>query len=522
MIGTMVARKEKIAIGIILIICIAMRLGLAFRTEHLLYTKYFQEDAFYMFNCAEQLARGNGFSIDGIHPTNGVQPLIVLLYAPLFIFSGFDKLLTLQLAFGYTAIFDSLTIVFFVLLMSSMKKYRDESEERSIWYSPVVILSFLWATLHPIFVHTVSGLETGLLSMFIVLSLFLYSRILNRRSSGQNIPILQYLFLGVVLGFTVLSRIDSAIFVTMIALYEIYRYKAKGVISAGIISATALLVSSPWWYYNYTTFGSLIPQSGQSESIDPELLRNVSQTLGVIGDSLSVFFSVAKMIPINGLYYTAWFIAISVIAYSVIRKWDVINIIKRTYDVQVLMPLISASFLLTVYYTFFFGAPHFMGRYLMPLRIVVLVFAVMCIPTIVKDMMSSRGRQLILVVVFTAALLNSLLKYLPNYTTDGVSDFYLTGKWALTIPNARIGMYQSGTSGFIAPNVVNLDGKVNYEALKARQEAEIGKFVVEQNLDYVADHRIWVEQIVRSAKKYGGNYTLVDSIQSVFVYKRNP
>src|SRR5688572_13854488 len=161
MIGAMIARKEKIAIGIILVICIAMRLGLAFRAEHLLYTKYFQEDAFYMFNCAEQLARGNGFSVDGIHPTNGVQPLVVLLYAPLFILSGFDKLLTLQLAFGYTAIFDSLTIVFFALLMLSMKKRRNGSDERSLWYSPLVILSLLWATLHPIFVHTVSGLETG-------------------------------------------------------------------------------------------------------------------------------------------------------------------------------------------------------------------------------------------------------------------------------------------------------------------------------------------------------------------------
>jgi hypothetical protein len=522
MIGAMITRKEKIAIGVILLICIAMRLGLALRTEHLLYTKYFQEDAFYMFNCAEQLARGNGFSIDGIHPTNGVQPLIVVLYAPLFILSGFDKLLTLQFAFGYTAIVDSLTIVFFVLLLSSMKKQKKEAEETSIWYSPLVILSLLWATLHPIFVHTVSGLETGLLSMFIVLSLYLYSRILNRRNLGQNVPILQYLLLGVVLGFTVLSRIDAAIFVTMIALYEIYRCKAKGIISAGIISATALLVSSPWWYYNYTTFGSLIPQSGQSESIDPEFLRNISQTLGVLGDSLSVFFSVAKMIPINGLYYTAWFITISAIAIYVIRKWKVMDVIKRTYDIHVLMPLIGASCLLIIYYTFFFGAPHFMGRYLIPFRIVVLVLAAMCIPAIIKDMMTSRGKQLMLAVVCTAALLNSLLKYLPNYTTDGVSDFYLTGKWALTIPNARIGMYQSGTSGFIAPNVVNLDGKVNYEALKARQEAEIGKYVVEQNLEYVADHKIWVEQIVRSAEKYGGHYTLVDSIQSVFVYKRNP
>jgi len=522
MIGAAITRKEKIAVGIILLICIVLRLGLAFRTEHLLYTKYFQEDAFYMFNCAEQLARGNGFSIDGIHPTNGVQPLIVVMYAPLFILSGFDKLLTLQLAFGYTAIFDSLTIVFFVLLVTSMKKQKNEVEEKSIWYSPIVILSLLWATLHPIFVHTVSGLETGLLSMFIVLSLYLYSRILNRRSLGQNISVFQYLLLGVVLGFTVLSRIDSAIFVAMIALYELYRCKTKGIVSAGAISATALLVSSPWWYYNYTTFGSLIPQSGQSESIDPEFLRNISQTLGVLGDSLSVFFSVAKMIPINGLYYTAWFIIISAIAFYVIRKWKVFDIIKQTYNTHVLTPLIVASFLLIVYYTFFFGAPHFMGRYLIPFRIVVLIFAVICIPTIVKDMLTSRSKQLILVLVCTAALLNSLLKYLPNYTTDGVSDFYLTGKWALTIPNARIGMYQSGTSGFIAPNVINLDGKVNYEALKARQEAEIGKFVVDQKLDYVADHKIWVEQIVRSAEKYGGHYVLVDSIQSVFVYKRIP
>jgi hypothetical protein len=44
----------------------------------------FYDDGYYYFQIARNLARGAGFTFDGIHATNGFHPLWLLLQAPLF------------------------------------------------------------------------------------------------------------------------------------------------------------------------------------------------------------------------------------------------------------------------------------------------------------------------------------------------------------------------------------------------------------------------------------------------------
>jgi len=72
-----------------------------------------------------------------------------------------------------------------------------------------------------------------------------------------------------------------------------------------------------------------------------------------------------------------------------------------------------------------------------------------------------------------AAISFSFGFYIYYFTIGHQSDFYLLGKWALLRSNEVIGMGQSGTAGFIAPNVMNLDGKVNFAALQAKQKKKI-------------------------------------------------
>lgn len=513
--------REKRALGLVVILCIVLRISLAFRPEVQIYSRYFQEDAFYLFTCAEHLAHGEGFSVDGIHPTNGVQPLIVVAYAPLFILTGFDKLLTLKLAFVYTALFDALSIVFLVLLLKTLRKKKENETEAPLWYSPYVIAALLWATLFPIFVHTVSGLETGLSSMLMIASLWHYAVILKRRKEGTQIHLRRYIALGILLGFTVLARIDAVFFVGMIALYELITQRRRGVLPASIIAVIAFIVSLPWWYYNYTVFGNLIPQSGLSlSSFDRDISRNVWQTISVIADSLSVFFSLTKMIAIPVIFYIIWFVGVVGGVVILFRKWKLFSYIKKEYSIEVLIPLILASGILVIYYVFFFNAPHFISRYLQPLRIITLVIAAMVIPVIIRQALLSRVTQVILFVFIFAALANSALRYIPNFTTTEVSDFYTVGKWALTLPSAKVGMYQSGTAGFIASNVVNLDGKVNYAALAARKNGDIGQYVIDEHIEYIADWKPLAEEIVHSTEKHGAVFQLMDSIKGTFIYKR--
>src|SRR5689334_9995136 len=104
--------SQSRAIRYIILFVIVTRLALAFRSEEKIYTRPYLEDSFYLFNCAEHFAHGEGFTCDGKQPTNGVQPLIVIIYTPLFLVAGADKLLALRLGFILTALFDSLSVIF--------------------------------------------------------------------------------------------------------------------------------------------------------------------------------------------------------------------------------------------------------------------------------------------------------------------------------------------------------------------------------------------------------------------------
>lgn len=44
----------------------------------------FHDDAFYYFEVARNVASGNGFTFDGIHPTNGFHPLWLFTLVPIF------------------------------------------------------------------------------------------------------------------------------------------------------------------------------------------------------------------------------------------------------------------------------------------------------------------------------------------------------------------------------------------------------------------------------------------------------
>ena len=512
--------SERKAMAAILIFAALIRIALAFRSEPLIYTKYFQEDAYYLFNCSEHFAHGEGFSVDGIHPTNGVQPLIVVLYAPLFLLSNFDKVLTLKFAFVYTALFDCLSMVLLFLLLKTLKKKRDDEQVASVWLKPPVIAALLYGTLFSIFVHTVSGLETGLYSMLIIASLYQYALILKSRKETAAIPLWKYLGLGITLGLAVLARIDGVIFVGMIALYELITLKGRAIVSASVISVSSFIVSLPWWYYNYSTFGSLMPQSGISERLDANILRSFWQTISTIADCFSVFFSLTKMIDIPIIYYIIWFIVVLTGVIWIFRKWKLRQYLHRAYSIDPIIPLLWTGGALAFYYTFFFAAPHFIPRYLQPLRIAILIVAAMVIPEIIRELSGSRLKKIILYLFIAAAAANTFVRYPPNFLTKDISSFYLMGKWALTKPESRIGMYQTGATGFIAPNVVNLDGKVNYEALLARQNGGIGKYIAIANLDYIADQPLLASEIVQSAEKYGMHYVLSDSIKEVMIYKR--
>jgi hypothetical protein len=514
---------ERRILRYVIFFVILTRLLLMFRSEERIYTRPFNEDSFYLFNCAEHFAHGEGFTCDGKQPTNGVQPLIVILYAPLFLIAGTSKILALRLAFIFVALFDSLSVIFLAWLVRTIRK--KPTDENVPWKSPPVIAAILWATLYSIFVHTGNGLETGVYSVLLLYSLYCYARLWRMRSEGIAAGRRHWIWLGIILGFTVLARIDAIFLVAFIALFEWYKCKGQGFIHGAVLSLFAFLVSSPWWIYNYRLFGSIMPQSGISEALKHGVLaENIRRSAIVIGDILAVFFFLPNY-DLPAWFHYAWLIGITGIVAFVVRKLKLHEYLRRSYATSSFIPYYFFCGSLAIYYVFFFSAPHFLPRYFHPLRIIWLVLFACAAPEILRSLslFSQKKKKLafmgILVFVIGAAAFSGSL-YVYYFSINKVSDFYLAGKFALQHPTELMGMQQSGTAGFVASNVVNLDGKVNNAALQAQLQGDIGAYIESEKLDYLADWPEFTDSLLSSSARHGGRFHELDSIGRVKVFRR--
>src|SRR5262245_27151358 len=67
------------------------------------------DDSFYAFEVARHIARGHGSTFDGVHPTNGYQPLYVLLLVPVYWLSGDHAAAPIYVALVASALVNVLT-----------------------------------------------------------------------------------------------------------------------------------------------------------------------------------------------------------------------------------------------------------------------------------------------------------------------------------------------------------------------------------------------------------------------------
>lgn len=511
------SKNHRRTVAILVAITIISRLALVFRPDWLVATRPFMEDSFYIFNVAEHLAHGQGLTVDGVHPTNGIQPLVAFVYAPCFAIAGQDRFLALRLCFIVVAICDVLSVLLIALLVRTlMRKVPDENE--SIWLSPPIFAAACWALLHTISTHTMNGLETGLYSMFLIASTLVYAKIRWERSSPTAWT---WIFFGVLLGLTVLARIDAAFLVIAFALVEVIRYRKRGLVPAAIFSMTALLVSLPWWLYNQLVFGSLMPQSGQSEGMLSLLRENMARGAIVLGDIISITLILPNYSMPEWAHY-AWFVVAILCVVLIVRTARVRQYLRDNASIGALLPLALFGAFCVVYYVFFFSAPHFLPRYFHPVRILWLVLVACSLPAVLP-WLRSRGR----VVWYGAAgifLLSAAMVtgygYSLHFLMKSPNNLFKAGQWAAAHPEARVGMGQSGLAGFVAPNVTNLDGKVNFDALQALKRHDIGGYIIRQNFDFIADWPEFSLEYVQAARLQGVDFQPFDSIGNVVIFKR--
>jgi hypothetical protein len=92
------------------------------------------------------------------------------------------------------------------------------------------------------------------------------------------------------------------------------------------------------------------------------------------------------------------------------------------------------------------------------------------------------------------------------------------GFWAHQHPNEKIAMLQSGIASFIAPNIINLDGKVNTAALRAHQQGRLAEYLRNEHFTYIADYKSFIadiDTISRNASPSMRNELYFDSVSMI-------
>jgi hypothetical protein len=137
----------------------------------------------------------------------------------------------------------------------------------------------------------------------------------------------------------------------------------------------------------------------------------------------------------------------------------------------------------------------------------------------------NNGKKLMRSSILLASILGifvTVFQYQFLYFSSSFpSDFYTMGKWAEAHPTEKIAMLQSGIASFIAPNVVNLDGKVNAAALEAHLHGKLPDYLRAQQFTYIADWKPFIADIDTMARKDELYFDSVGMVGSIQLMKRS-
>lgn len=464
----------------IVVVLVVLILGAAFaivaRPVPAVFDAPLEEDGYYIMAIARWIALGHGVTYDGQSLSNGFQPLWTFFCVPFFWLVDGDRVAGIRYALGLHWLFYALGALMTGALFARIvgKLAVGSLSGRAI--AALVFLSspFIWR-------NSFSGLETSLSTACLLASILCYISI-DRKNKFHLVGC------GVLLGFVVLARIDTVIFVILLAGAQLARKESWKVriFNAACLAVPAALVSSPWWAYNVIVFGHLTPSSGLAlQDWAPTRSRYAWSVGSLIGAVTSQFdwFWTANTWP-RALARTP------VVGLAIFWLWPELRALFRALDrtiIEILSVLALFVVFLTVWYPSSSWASFFYSRYFAPASILGVLFWSLVILKIVERVPRS-------VAVIGLAVVTTQIPILVALNYSGPLRQALL---AAQVPLSKeyvpaddwVAGVQSGTLGFHRDHVANLDGRVNFAALGYRHDLE--RYLRERGIRWIVD-RAWI------------------------------
>jgi len=452
------------------------------------------EDGYLMLTIARNIARGAGMSTaDGALPTNGVQPLATLLWSLCFALVGGDKPRGVALVLALQFVLASATAYGIFKLGKHLFAGQPQAHARAAtaaaaWYASPLVLP-----------HTMNCLETGLYGLTLVTCFSMLLTLPARKSADKE----RWAAIGLALGIAFWARNDVVLLCAACAIVHLRGGLGdrslpvlQRFLELAVAGAVMGVIALPWLAFNFVGFGHVMPISGQAEALGSQLGENLPGLL----PSLLEYAVLVLPIP-HSLEGAPWVGALSVLVLGTIGLVLHSHGPTAPRSRDALRLGLTLALLLCLFYGLFFGAGHFLSRYL---------FALSPLCALLWGHAVQRGSALLAArwrprsgaarevgsgpAVFPVGLVLVLMLvvHVRAYRLGDRHQHFQVVEWVeQNVPgSAWVGAIQTGTLGFFHDRTINLDGKVNPYALEARRRDAIPAYVASSAIEYLVD---WID-----------------------------
>jgi hypothetical protein len=383
-------------------------------------------------------------------------------------------------------------------------------KERNYAQDVSLLTAMIWYSSPNTYIQTMNALETGLYGVAVIAASGYF--ILHKDKPGY----LYFLIAGIIFGVLFWLRNDAIFFILSAAvLMYVYNISTDRKISGKIIFSLIIggLISVPWVIYSYIYFNSLMPISGQAEMINSHPGGNIIVFPSVIIEYLSLIIPVPYNFHINIPFFILCLLIITFIMFIIKRNWTKIQLPER--KMIVFFGIALSMFI--IFYGPFFETYYFVPRYLFPFSAFLITFPLIALYNF-QRIIRSKLFVLSQIAFFIMMIVVSYIRY---YEGNFHSHYHMVN-WVEKNVNKEqwVGAFQSGTIGYFHDRTINLDGKVNPEALKALKEDKIYYYIADKKPDYLVNWQSTSMLIQFEPIKNNYNLIVNDTDNNISVFKR--
>jgi hypothetical protein len=450
-----------------------LRLLLAFRDPIAIDRLFMPDDAYYTLTIARSIAQGHGPSVDGVHLTNGFQPLLAFLLVPL---------ATVRTALVIGALADGVTAWCLGRLAQRLAVNSVHGELAGIAGAAI------WALSPSAIATSMNGLETSLAVAGLAGALLAFD---------AKKP-----WTGALLGLCLLARVDSAFFVIAMGAAMLVRDGPK---RAAMHAGLAALVVAPWWLYSLAHFGTVIPESGAAVREQAMMYRETGMVMrDQVAWAASAVFG-PPFIDLTALRHFLGATASGVgMAIGIALVAGAIHLLRKRPPAPIAVLTVHALCIFS-FYALYLPATWFFRRYLVPVHLLVALLVAVRV---------TKHRAWLAWPAAAAISIAPFFWETPSITPDqghhGAKGYFEPAREVLAHapPGAVIGSLQSGALSWLASagpaprRIINLDGVVDGEARRALHERRLAEFARSRGMTHFAD---WDVNVKRFQERAGAN-----------------